>query len=191
MRKLRILTFLTFVLVLLLGAVAAEAGTQDEAPTYPISFTYDRARIIEPGKYWIDEKGVHIRGRVYLGAIGGDLEGTAYVTYNADLTGEIEPSLSPEAQILPDTGTSYGTMTIYSDSETEPLPGWSGWSGKWQRTIDDGLVEDGSMIAFSQQQNWVMTIQSVTEDENGSFFHEGEIQRYCAERGCDMESLAR
>lgn len=182
MNKRKLFVFVTLALALLIGVVAAEAGDEKLPPSYPVNFTYEWRQTLEPGKFWVDETGTHIRGRLDLVRLKGGVEGVAYVVYNADMFGQSSPFQSePVLPILPGDGQAYGTISIYETGQDRPAPTWS---GSWDHKIENGQVVAGGLSALNYDRRWIMRITSITQSERQVLVHAGTIQYNCAARPC-------
>jgi hypothetical protein len=176
MNKHKLFLFAALALVLVLGALQLQGTASAEAPIRLVSFGYQRVETIEPGEAWLDEAGLHIRGRVDIGVISGGLQGSARVVYNADLQ-YVDSELADRP--APTNGEAYGTMQIFSGADERPAPAWT---GDWTYKMDRGQMVDGQMTAFSLDRVWVMRINSVTMNDEGILIHRGSIQRnYCGD----------
>jgi hypothetical protein len=158
-----------FMATLLAGGSALAASEKGVA----IAFQYLKIQTLESGDMWIDTGGLHIRNRVDLGLVKGDISGSARVVYNADFPLPSPPGAEGKFLPVPDSGVTYGKIEITPIGLDKPSPGWA---GGWAYTVSKGKVVSGSMSAWNNQTGQVMLIQKVTQNHDGSLSHEGYVQ---------------
>ena len=138
-----------------------------------IAFQYLKIQTLEPGDMWIDTGGLHIRNRVDLGQVSGDISGSALVVYNADFPLSIPSGDRGNLLPVPDSGVAYGNIEVTPTGLEKPSPEWA---GSWSYTVSKGKVVSGNMNAWNAQTGQVMYIDQVSQNHNGALSHEGYVQ---------------
>ena len=85
MNKLKLIPILFLALALSAMQFDRKVFDKPGPPVTPITFTYQRLTLLDPGKVWVDGSGLHIRNRVETGKVSGGINGFARFVYNADL----------------------------------------------------------------------------------------------------------
>lgn len=151
-------------------------------PIASVTFGYQQDAVLDPGKVWVDEKGLHIRDRIETGLITGDLAGFARVVYNADLA--FYPNLENSAAAIPDPveGVAYGTIEMFTGDMDliEPT-----WSGEWSYQVSRRSVTSGNLTAYNWREGLVLMVSSIVENRRGVLMHTGTIDHvFCPDVGC-------
>ena len=172
-----------FVLALFMATLLA-GGSALAAPDkgVPFAFQYLKVQTLEPGDMWIDTAGLHIRNRVDLGEVSGDISGSVRVVYNADFPLSIPSGGRGNLLPVPDSGVAYGNIEITPTGLEKPSPEWA---GSWSYTVSKGKVVSGSMNSWNVQTGQVMLIDQVSQNHNGALYHEGYVQYTVP---CDLAS---
>jgi hypothetical protein len=163
-----------FVLALFMATLLA-GGSALAAPDkgVPFAFQYLKVQTLEPGDMWIDTGGLHIRNRVDLGEVSGDISGSARVVYNADFPLPIPTGARGTLLPVPDTGVAYGKIEITQDNLEIVSPVWS---GSWSYSVKKGKVVAGTMNASNPLTSQLMYIEKVNQQHSGALYHEGYLQ---------------
>ncbi len=172
-------------LALLLGAVRTQGAAQARHMDPTITFTYIKTATIDPGVEWRDRDGLHIRGRVDLGTLTGDIRGVARVVYNADLAAFPSRPLQDLEKPFSE-GAAYGTIDVFSDQRdlVRAL-----WSGSWTHKVHEGRVVGGAMTAYSLDGLWELQVSSIIQADPRSLVHTGVIEpiTLCPEGDCEPD----
>ena len=144
----------------------------EAAPIYDrqrITFQYQKNQTINPGKTWVDQDGLHIRQRIDIGYISGDLNGLALVEYNADMA----PTLNEGATgPTPTTGEAYGTIQIFEmDNGLIPVT----WEGRWSHTVIHSGAIDGELTALNPDRRQFIKMDQVQVNQDGAILYEGYL----------------
>jgi hypothetical protein len=169
---------LVFALTLALSALQVNPAVlaKPAPPVTPVTFSYQRLNVLDPGKVWVDAQGLHIRDRVETGTLSGSINGFARFVYNADLKFASPTVEDPTAIPASANGTAYGTVEIYGIDPGLINPEGT-WNGKWTFTISKGKVVGGSLDAINLSQTKVMTITVVKENAtSGALTFQGAIK---------------
>lgn len=134
---------LTIMLLLLValsgGVVSAQTGTApDDADALtistdatPIALELAISEISAPGRFWLDEAGLHIRGLAGIDTISGDISGTATTRTNIGWTGPCHT----DTLICRGAQVSFQQLTITDDNGE--------WTGDLQLVINPAQGADG------------------------------------------------
>lgn len=183
MNKHKIVWFAALALTLLVSALRLDSvALAQSPPTKAVTWRYQKTGTIDPGKVWIDKNGYHIRNRVDIGRISGDIQGSALVVYNADFVNNyIENTQRPIPPPL--NGIAYGKITISTNSLSS-RPTYA-WKGTWIYKIQAGKVVSGSLDALNFEKTKRMRIDKVYQDPFGLLVHRGFIDwLYCERQDC-------
>lgn len=153
-------------LAFLLSALHVNGIARAEMPVPLVTFIYQRTSTIQNGRVWTDASGMHIRNRVDLGSLTGDLAGYARVVYNADL---VFNAGADQTVMPPDDGTAFGTIEMFSSNLETAAPIWS---GTWSYNLQDGKVVSGSLSADHVSGTLKLIVFSVTQGRGG-IIHSG------------------
>ena len=172
--------FAAVLMLFLFGAFVTSQPALARHPDQTTRFEYQRLEILNPGRVWTDEEGLHIRGRVDLGVVSGDLQGTARVVYNADMyayDSGYEQELS-----VPYTGIAYGSMEIFGELTDSAGPSWT---GSWTYYLHVDKVAAGNLLATNSGNTLMLIVPTVFQTRSGSIAHIGSIDHlFCPDDGC-------
>jgi hypothetical protein len=177
MNKHKVVLFITLALTLLVSAVHLDSVVLAQSlPVRKVTWRYMKTNTIAPGRAWFDREGYHIRGRVDVGRISGDVQGIARVEYNADY-----PYNNVDGKpFLPRNGAAFGRIVIYPYLSTTSDLRYD-WSGTWSYGIRDGKVISGSLVATNRQLTERMRVTEVYQNTLGYLMHHGIIERLICE----------
>jgi hypothetical protein len=159
-------------LTVFLSAVQVIGIAIASPPIQPATFSYTRVSTLRPGRVWVDRDGLHIRDRVDVGVLTGDIEGLAYVDYNADLSPYLLNG-SDQSSPAPGSGTAYGKIQIFASDLDLAVPIWS---GDWIYQIRSGVVMSGALTALSQDGQKLLLVDTVLENRDRGIVHTGYIE---------------
>ena len=181
MNKIKVIALAAVMVAFTLSALLAGRPARASHPAETTQFGYVRTGVLEPGITWVDQYGVHIRDRVEVGRISGDLQGSALVVYNADLSADMDGrTRSPDP--VPGSGVAYGTISIFGERMDPAKPRWA---GEWTYQLKNGKVTSGELKAMDWTNTLILIVESVVEDSAGTVLFSGFIDHlFCPDSGC-------
>lgn len=100
---------------------AAQTEPQNDAAITPIAVTVSASDVVDPGRTWIDDEGLHARDLVTTSTLEGDLVGAAQLTTDLDWFGPCDADLAAceggqdsfsTVEVRTDEGIWTGTLAI-------------------------------------------------------------------------------
>ena len=182
MNKHKFFVLAALALALFLSALQLNGAALASHPVQEITFSYRLVNTVDPGISWTDTEGLHIRNRVDIGILSGDIAGTARVVDIADLAPLASPAGLSRPAPQPSSGVAYGSIQVFSDGMEVSLPIWQ---GTWRHDIRNGLAVSGEMTAYSLSGDLVLLVDGVSQSAGGSITYTGYIDHlYCPAAGC-------